>query len=96
MARWLIERQGGRWAVDGVRVFYDNLVTKKRYHLGKLSTDVPDSMIAEWIINHGGIALGDVVQLSDGSTLRYTKGGLVLDAVQLDDGTVVQDRGVRA
>lgn len=96
MATWLIERVSGRWRVDGVRLYYLNHVTKKKYDCGRLTSDVPDSMIAEWIINHGGIALGDVVQLSDGSTLRFTRGGLVLDAARLDDGVVVQAGAARA
>jgi hypothetical protein len=54
-------------------VFYDNLVTGLRYPLGRLSSDVPDHMIVEWIMNHGQPAYGDRIKLSDGRQFLYKK-----------------------
>lgn len=70
MARWLIQRTGR--GNDGTAVFYDNLITKLRYPLGTLSSDVPDDMIVEWIFRHGKPADGDVIKLSDGSKITVT------------------------
>jgi hypothetical protein len=69
MARWLIQRTAR--GNDGITVFYDNLVTKMRYELGKLSSDVPDSMIVDWIFAYGDPAYGDAIVLSDGTFLTF-------------------------
>lgn len=71
MARWLIVREGK--GNEAVAVFYDNLVTGMRYPLGKLSSDVPDTMVLEWIFKHGGPAYGDRIVLSDGVNLVYKR-----------------------
>ncbi len=69
MARWLILREGK--GAEGTVVFYDNLVTGKRHTLGKLSSDVPDTMILEWIFKHGGPGYGDNICLSDGTQFVF-------------------------
>jgi hypothetical protein len=69
MARWLIQRT--HRGNGGISVFYDNLVTGMRWPLGKLSSDVSDDMIVEWIFKHGGPAYGDRIQLSNGHHLTY-------------------------
>jgi hypothetical protein len=58
---------------EGTAVFYDNLVTGMRYPLGRLSSDVPDQMIVDWIFKFGGPAYGDRIRLSDGSQFFYKK-----------------------
>jgi hypothetical protein len=71
MARWSIVRSGR--GNEAVSVFYDNLVTGMRYPLGKLSSDVNDQMILDWIFNHGDPAYGDEIRLSDGSRIFFKK-----------------------
>lgn len=69
MARWLIHRTGR--GNDSIVVYYDNLITGMRYPLGKLSSDIPDDMIVDWIFSHGDPAYGDRIQLSDGTMFVF-------------------------
>ena len=69
MASWIIVRGG--LGLEATTVFYHNHVTDTRYPLGKLSEDVSDESIVEWVFSHGGPAYGDRIRLSDGSLYIY-------------------------
>jgi hypothetical protein len=71
MASWIVFREGR--GLDAVKVYYLNHITGVRYTLGSLSSDVPDTMILNWIFNHGGPAYGDRIQLSDGSLFHFKR-----------------------
>lgn len=68
MATWMIIRGSGP---DGTEVFYINHITDMKYHLGSLSSDVPDNDIVAWVFAEAGPAYGDKIRLSDGSLLVY-------------------------
>lgn len=69
MARWVVVREGR--GLDGVRVFYDNLLTGVRYPLGTCPGDVDDDLVLDWILKHGKPAYGDRIVLSDGVSFYH-------------------------
>lgn len=72
MARWVILRgeEGGR---SRVFLFYDNLVTGKRFKCGDNHPSATDEMVVDWIFSYGQPAYGDQFLLSDGSVFVYQR-----------------------
>lgn len=98
LAKWVIQREPRR-GNGALKLFYDNLVTGKRYLLGEQASDVPDEMVVEWVLLYGGPGEHDLIVLSDGNELLYTKTGLRVynDTVKLGDGrTISLDRRAAA
>jgi hypothetical protein len=70
VATWIIERQEGR-GNNKVRVYYHNHHTDEKHELGRLASDVPDTLVVDWIFTHGGITAGEKIRLSDGYILAF-------------------------
>ena len=72
MAKWEILRQG-----DGpgqLRLVYHNLNTSEIFDCGCLDGQVPDAWVVDWIFNHAEhLTPGDMLQLSNGQTLHYSR-----------------------
>jgi hypothetical protein len=66
MACWVIIRDS-----FGVHVFYDNLITGMRHSCGTVKEQCDDTEVLDWIFETGKPAYGDVIKMSDGSTLHY-------------------------
>jgi hypothetical protein len=79
MARWIISRDH-----NFIQVFYLNMQTKSLYSLGKLSLETPDSMIVDWVLEHGDPAQDDIIELSDGNGLVYHPTGLSVSHIEID------------
>lgn len=61
MARWLIVRDANR-----VDLFYENLLTGLRYHLGYRDASVTDDAVVAWIFEHGEPAPGERIHTTTG------------------------------
>lgn len=72
MARWMIIRDEGKGA-DKVRLVYQNLVTGLDYNLGRVGSDVPDSMLIDWIFTNGNPDFGDRIRASDGTEYQFQR-----------------------
>lgn len=67
-AQWVLVRNS-----KGVCLFYDNLITGHHHDCGIQPRFVTDQRVLEWIVEHGGIGVGDLVKLSDGKTFFFQR-----------------------
>jgi hypothetical protein len=67
MARWLIVREE-----DRVDLFYENLITGLRYHLGAREAEMTDDAVVKWIFENGAPVPGERIHTTAGILIYGT------------------------